>query len=115
MKGKIRLHGIATHHATKGDRVEVEIDLGTTSDFITALENEPPDVTLIRIERERELMEEVNALTMRAQHLEKQNRLLERELAMITGESSLFIAELASEIATRLVEHAGSMLRGRED
>ena len=101
-EGYVRLVGVARHSARNGERVEVEIDLGTTGHVYTALDNEPPDVTLIRIEREQELINQINAITLRADRAEKRVKLFERELLAVTARDSTFIADLADEVGKRL-------------
>jgi hypothetical protein len=111
-KGTVRIVGIATKSAREGDLAEVEVDLGTTSDFLTALPNEPPDVTLIRSEREQELVAQLNAANLSLQREQRRSTLLEQQLSTVTSENSQFIENLAEIIAGKLMFKFGDLFRG---
>lgn len=115
MEGKVRLYGTATHRALEGDRVEIEVDLGTTGHIYTALENEPPDVTLVRVTREQELVGEMSALRLELDRIKKRNSLLERELSAVTAEDSEFMRSLGKVVADELFSHLAARIAGRED
>jgi hypothetical protein len=112
-KGTVRVSGIATETAHKGEPTEVEVDLGTTSDFLTALPNEPPDVTLIRSEREQKLVAQLNAANLSLQREQRRSTLLEKELSTI-GEDWRFVENLAEIIVGKLTYRFGRLLQGED-
>lgn len=115
MEGKIRLKGVALHPAKKGNYVEVEIDLGTSGDFFIALENEPPDVTLVRVTREQELIAEANSYRLRLDGAERHAEHLRRELKAVTAEDSEFMRSLGKIVADELFSYITARIVGKED
>jgi hypothetical protein len=113
-KGTVRISGIAAKNTRKGELAEVEVDLGTTSDFLVALPNEPSDVTLIRAEREQELIGQLNAANLSLQREQRRSTLLEQQLSVVTSENSSFLENLAEIIVGKLMYKFGNLLRGED-
>jgi hypothetical protein len=103
---KVRIRGVALYNAKRGTATEVEVDLGYNGDFLESLPLEPPEVTLIRVQREQELNAKVNVANLNYQREKERNKLLQQELTRVAGEieGAKFLDELAKKIADEVFE-----------
>jgi len=101
--------------AKEGDVAEVEVDLGTTKDFLTALPNEPPEITIIRYERENELLAQLNSASLALQREQAQRQLIEEQVREVTVNSEEFMETLTSSLTDKLFTRFINRLQGWGD